>query len=399
MHRDVSVRAIARAQAATDAPVLDDDLERVPPPNRSDRTPDHAQRIAALAARRRNQVFVEPQTLADKTRHAVVRIGARVDTFIAARALLEIEDEQALRLHQTLSQEIIQLGRIRRLLSRAVLREPLLRNALELCANRREGTDHLAEVLARNADCFDMVERAARSRAHAAAEQADLAEVAASRDVREHEIAAGMHFAHLHEAEPHQVERIGRIALAHDDLAWRVANQLDARTEIVDEVGRQPGKHRNTLQMILERATPVGIVEPRTERLVLLQNIEHVPQHLERRAVGRRAHRGGARMETHARHLAEQITRAEPRDRVVVRQIDRRVDRNPALAGFFRPYMLVAVCKHAADLAEPSARRALLAHMLNRRRDKDIDRTFGDVIRSRTELPFAANDVAGLVVT
>ena len=50
MQVDIAVRTIAGAKAATDTPVFNDDLQRVPPPDRAHRAADHAQRISALAA-------------------------------------------------------------------------------------------------------------------------------------------------------------------------------------------------------------------------------------------------------------------------------------------------------------------------------------------------------------
>src|SRR4051812_16491733 len=55
MHADIAVRAVLRAQPAANAPILDDDFERITTADRTYRTPDHAQRIAALTARSRNQ--------------------------------------------------------------------------------------------------------------------------------------------------------------------------------------------------------------------------------------------------------------------------------------------------------------------------------------------------------
>src|SRR2546423_6933681 len=48
---EIAVRAVSYAQAAADTPILDDDFHRVAAPDRADRTPDHAQGIAARAAR------------------------------------------------------------------------------------------------------------------------------------------------------------------------------------------------------------------------------------------------------------------------------------------------------------------------------------------------------------
>ena len=50
MKVDVAVRAIARAETAANAPIFDDDFERVASANGADGTTDHAERIAALAA-------------------------------------------------------------------------------------------------------------------------------------------------------------------------------------------------------------------------------------------------------------------------------------------------------------------------------------------------------------
>ena len=107
MHVDVAVGTVVGAQAAADAPVFDDDLQRVAPPDRADRTADHAERVATLAAGSGDQIFVEAQAFADQAADAVVSIGAGADALIAARALLQIEHQQALRLHQSLGQELI----------------------------------------------------------------------------------------------------------------------------------------------------------------------------------------------------------------------------------------------------------------------------------------------------
>src|ERR1700694_1116597 len=59
MQIDVDVGAILRAEAAADAPILDDNFERISPSNRADRAADHAERVAALAAARGDKVLVE----------------------------------------------------------------------------------------------------------------------------------------------------------------------------------------------------------------------------------------------------------------------------------------------------------------------------------------------------
>src|ERR1700686_2798525 len=69
---DVAVRTILRAEAAADAPILDDDFERISPANRADGAADHTKRAAALAATRGDEILVEAQAIADEPRDAVV---------------------------------------------------------------------------------------------------------------------------------------------------------------------------------------------------------------------------------------------------------------------------------------------------------------------------------------
>src|ERR1035438_5311950 len=91
VHVDISVRAVFSAQPASDAPVLDDHFERIPPPDGAHRTTHHAERIAALAARGSHQILVESQSLANQSRHAVVRIGASAHAGVAAGAAFQIQ--------------------------------------------------------------------------------------------------------------------------------------------------------------------------------------------------------------------------------------------------------------------------------------------------------------------
>src|ERR1700722_4640538 len=107
MQINISIRAVPRAQPATDAPILDNHLERVPPPDRSYWTTDHAKRVAALPARSRHQILFEPQAFPHQTRYSVVGVGARVHARIATRAIFQIEDKQTLCFHQTLRKKLV----------------------------------------------------------------------------------------------------------------------------------------------------------------------------------------------------------------------------------------------------------------------------------------------------
>src|SRR6516225_10397175 len=74
MQIDIAVRAIARAETAADAPILDDDFERIAAANRSDRATNHAKRVAALSATGGDEIAVKAQAIPHQARDAVVRI-------------------------------------------------------------------------------------------------------------------------------------------------------------------------------------------------------------------------------------------------------------------------------------------------------------------------------------
>src|SRR5437867_576315 len=61
VHVDIAVGAILGAVATADAPILDDDLARVPAVDGIDRAADHAVRIEARPARAGDQELVETQ--------------------------------------------------------------------------------------------------------------------------------------------------------------------------------------------------------------------------------------------------------------------------------------------------------------------------------------------------
>src|SRR5207249_8635824 len=109
------------AEPTADAPVLDEDLQRVAAPDGPDRAADHAQRVATRAAGGRHQVAIESQTVTHQAGDAVVRISTGAHAAVAPRAPLEVEEEQVLRLHQALSKEGAEGKRRRPLVARADL--------------------------------------------------------------------------------------------------------------------------------------------------------------------------------------------------------------------------------------------------------------------------------------
>ena len=161
MHVDIAVGTILRAQTATDAPVFDDHFQRIAAPNRTNGTTDHAERVAALPARGGYQVFVEAQAFANQARHAVVSASASPNARIAARATLEIENQQTLRLHQPLREKILQRRGFDEREAFAIFALALERDGFEAVPNLGKLAEHEVKILRRNANDFDVVERRA----------------------------------------------------------------------------------------------------------------------------------------------------------------------------------------------------------------------------------------------
>ena len=107
VHVDISIRTIVGTLPAADTPVFDDDLERIATANGPDRATNHAQRIAALPARRGHQITIESQAITNEPADAIVSVGTGPHALVTTGAAIEVEDEQALRFHQTLVEETI----------------------------------------------------------------------------------------------------------------------------------------------------------------------------------------------------------------------------------------------------------------------------------------------------
>src|SRR6056297_925303 len=127
--------------------------------NRVDRTTDETIRVHARAATARDEVFVEPQAVADQPRDTVMRIGAGFGAFVASRATFEVQDEQALGEEETLFEEILGVHFLQILSGLGIATEQLTNLAGHRFSDFREGADEFAEVFATNADQFDVVER------------------------------------------------------------------------------------------------------------------------------------------------------------------------------------------------------------------------------------------------
>ncbi len=113
MHVDVAVGTILGTQPATDAVVLDFDFERLAiAMNGVDGASDQAVGVHAGSATACDEELVEPQSVANQPRHAIMRVGASLGAFVTSCASFQVEHEQTLRQEQTLIQILVGLDRL-----------------------------------------------------------------------------------------------------------------------------------------------------------------------------------------------------------------------------------------------------------------------------------------------
>src|SRR5262245_57943723 len=106
MHVNVAVGAVGRAQAAADAVALDLDLLALAVAvDRIDRAAHQAVRIGARTATAGHQPLVDPQTVANQPRDALMRVAAGLGALVAARAGLQVQNQQALSVVEALFDE------------------------------------------------------------------------------------------------------------------------------------------------------------------------------------------------------------------------------------------------------------------------------------------------------
>src|SRR5215813_5965659 len=204
-----------------------------------------------------------------------------------------------------------------------------------------------------------------------------------------------MIFANFNEADADQIEAVGRIALATNHLTRSEALQFYAVAEVINKVLRERCENGNALQVSLERTATIVGIELRSERLVLLKNVEHVAQHLKANDIFCRNDGCATRVEVHARHLAEQISCMQLRNWMVVLEIDWRVDVDElARCIFFFALVLLARFQLAGKLAQESFLRAFSIDVSSGRGDKDVYSTLHQIERRGAVVPLAADDLA-----
>src|SRR5215472_1273709 len=250
-----------------------------------------------------------------------MRISAGVHASIAARTILQIENEQALRFHQSLREELVDGNAVHYLQALLIGGAALASDGFQSCAYAGKSCDHLAEIVAGNAHQFDVIESRACSRSNATAQQTNFAEIVAAGKVGQHHLAARIILRDLHEADANKIKTIGSLGLLNDNLPRRESLQLDTFLQMLDKLGRQIRKHRHPAKMIFKRAAPVSFVKLRSKSLILQHDVEHVAEHFVGDYVGLRDNRGRPRIEIHARHFAKEVAWAEFGDGVAVRKI------------------------------------------------------------------------------
>src|SRR4029077_10369538 len=352
MQVDVAIGAIVCAQPAPDAPVFDDDFEGIAAADGTDRATDHAQRVSALAAGSGDQIFIEAETLADQSADSIMSVGTCSHALIAAGAAFQIEDQQALRLHQAVRKELVHGQVLHLRQAQAVFFEPFPGSQLQATSNVGKAREHEREVLAGDTDSLNVIQGRTGSGARAPAEQGDLAEVPATCKVSENKLASRALLGDFHKTDPHKVKTVGCVTLPTDHLSRVETEQLHAIPKVIDEVFGQGGKNWDAAQMRVERPSAIIPLQLTPESLVALQDVEHVPQHFQHDAIALGSHSGRPRIVAHARHLTEQIARAQLRDGMVIGKINRRVDRDVRPVGLFTAAMLHSRCEHALQLAE-----------------------------------------------
>jgi hypothetical protein len=279
MQVNIPVGTIVRAQPAADAPILNDYFQSVPPPDRTDGAANHAQRIAALTARCRHQILIEPQPLADQSTYTLMSIRARSHALVATGTLLQIQNKQTLRFHQTLREKGINRNVPDLLNVFPVFLNSFASHTFEALPHFRKTVEHGLKIFTRDADHFYVIERRARGCARTAAQQANFPEESAATQIGQNHFPAWPLFGNLHEANSDQIKAIRWIALTADRLARLVTDQFHAVAKMVNEIFGQRRKNRHATQMRIQCPRAVIALQLRSECLVPLQNVEDIPKH------------------------------------------------------------------------------------------------------------------------
>ena len=338
--------------------------------------------------------MIEAEAVADEAGDTVVGIGAGIDAGIAARTFLQVQDQKALRFHQPLRKELVDGNAVDRLHALLVGHLAFGGYRFESDPDGREAFNHLAEIVAGDADDFDMVESRARGGTNAAAEEPDFAEVVAARKIGEDQLTAGIIFRDFYETDADKVEAISGVALAGDALAGCETLKLDAFFEVFDKVGGKVCEHGDAAQMIFQSSAAIVGIDLRAEGFVLEHDVENVAQHFVSDDIGFRMNRGGARIKIHAGHFTKEVAGAEFCDRMAVGKVDGSVDGDGAVARFAFAFVLFPGNERAGETFEETLGAAIRFYMSDRCGDGNFGLALKNVERGGTEFAFPADDIA-----
>src|ERR1700690_2143823 len=272
-------------------------------------------------------------------------------------------------------------------------------NALHLLANVWELADHAIEIIAGNAHELDVIESRAGRRADVISQEANFAEIIAARKIREHHLAAGMRLCDLHEPYAHEIKIIGGVPLPANYLPGGETDQLNVVAQAGDEFVGEPCKNGHAAQGAIEGSLAVRLVKRRAKILVALHDVEHVAQHFEHRAIRLGADSGGTRIQTHARHFAEEVSGAQLSNRIFVGEIHRRVNVDVALIRVFFAFIGFARGELTGELAEKSTRAALGFDVRDGSGNRNSRFPFDDVKSRGAIFAFTTYHIAALEMT
>ena len=177
---------------------------------------------------------------------------------VAASALFQVQNQQALRLVQPLIDVLLERHPAHGAGTLAIRFDPLLCQRLQPLANFGMPRDHLVKRELRHHYQLNMIQRRAGGCALDAAKQSDLAEDVAAGKVRQDQtLAVTVRFLDLDVAHANQIEGIGRVALPEDHLAGVEGDQLDALAQIIDEFIRHIAENRVRSQVVAQRPLAV----------------------------------------------------------------------------------------------------------------------------------------------
>ena len=349
-HENAAVRAIRRAQAAADAVVFDDDLLMPATMDGVHRAAGHAVRRLAGAAGRRYDEISKTRPVAEQPgdRHAVrfaaVLLHAAPGAFVAPRAEIHVEHEDAPGLVESLLDVLMQEG-----IEVAGTPQSGQGGLDDPLPQRGEVADHCEEVGAIQARQFHVFQSRAGGGAEAGwdrpgqigrraierrfegsihlvhtftrvvrrdRQQGDLPEDGTGRTTDHVRLTAEPPHPDADATDPQQIETVRDITLPKDGLARADTQEGESRAEEFDEprvlLGVDALEQFHAGQDDIQRALAIEALEFSPLARQPHQTIEHIAANLPNLPVVQSHDVGGSRRTAQAGHLAHDHIRGRP---------------------------------------------------------------------------------------